>query len=151
MKILVDADACPVVIKEILFKAADRTKIAITLVANHYIRVPPSPFIKFIQVPSGFDIADDEIVKRVENGDLVITSDIPLADEVIEKSGLALSPRGELFTKENIKSRLNIRDFMDTMRASGVHTGGPPALNQTDRQNFANHLDRIITQFKKSH
>lgn len=151
MKILVDADACPVVIKEILFKAADRTKIAITLVANHYIRVPPSPFIKFIQVPSGFDIADDEIVKLVEKGDLVITSDIPLADEVIEKSGLALSPRGELFTKENIKSRLNIRDFMDTMRASGVHTGGPPALNQTDRQNFANHLDRIITQFKKSH
>ena len=146
-----DADACPVVIKEILFKAADRTKIAITLVANHYIRVPPSPFIKFIQVPSGFDIADDEIVKLVEKGDLVITSDIPLADEVIEKSGLALSPRGELFTKENIKSRLNIRDFMDTMRASGVHTGGPPALNQTDRQNFANHLDRIITQFKKSH
>ena len=151
MKILVDADACPVVIKEILFKAADRTKIAITLVANHYIRVPPSPFIKFIQVPSGFDIADDEIVKLVEKGDLVITSDIPLADEVIAKSGLALSPRGELFTKENIKSRLNIRDFMDTMRASGVHTGGPPALNQTDRQNFANHLDRIITQFKKSH
>ncbi|NQY48510.1 MAG: YaiI/YqxD family protein [Colwellia sp.] len=151
MKILVDADACPVVIKEILFKAADRTKIAITLVANHYIRVPPSPFIKFIQVPSGFDIADDEIVKLVEKGDLVITSDIPLADEVIEKSGLALSPRGEIFTKENIKSRLNIRDFMDTMRASGVHTGGPPALNQTDRQNFANHLDRIITQFKKSH
>ena len=151
MKIWVDADACPVVIKEILFKAADRTKIAITLVANHYIRVPPSPFIKFIQVPSGFDIADDEIVKLVEKGDLVITSDIPLADEVIEKSGLALSPRGELFTKENIKSRLNIRDFMDTMRASGVHTGGPPALNQTDRQNFANHLDRIITQFKKSH
>ena len=145
-----DADACPVVIKEILFKAADRTKIAITLVANHYIRVPPSPFIKFIQVPSGFDIADDEIVKRVEKGDLVITSDIPLADEVIEKSGLALSPRGELFTKENIKSRLNIRDFMDTMRASGVHTGGPPALNQTDRQNFANHLDRIITKFKQS-
>ena len=151
MKILVDADACPVVIKEILFKAADRTKIAITLVANHYIRVPPSPFIKFIQVPSGFDIADDEIVKLVEKGDLVITSYIPLADEVIAKSGLALSPRGELFTKENIKSRLNIRDFMDTMRASGVHTGGPPALNQTDRQNFANHLDRIITQFKKSH
>ncbi|MCJ8295921.1 MAG: YaiI/YqxD family protein [Colwellia sp.] len=150
MKIWVDADACPVVIKEILFKAADRTKIAITLVANHYIRVPPSPFIKFIQVPSGFDIADDEIVKRVENGDLVITSDIPLADEVIEKSGLALSPRGELFTKENIKSRLNIRDFMDTMRASGVHTGGPPALNQTDRQNFANHLDRIITKFKQA-
>lgn len=150
MKIWVDADACPVVIKEILFKAADRTKITTTLVANHNVRVPPSPFIKFMQVSSGFDVADDEIVKRVEEHDLVITGDIPLADEVITKSGIALSPRGELFTKENIKSRLNIRDFMDTMRASGVHTGGPPALNQTDRQNFANHLDRIITQFKKS-
>ncbi len=150
MKIWVDADACPVVIKEILFKAADRTKITTTLVANHYVRIPPSPFISFMQVSSGFDVADDEIVKRIEANDLVITSDIPLADEVIDKSGIALSPRGELYTKENIKSRLNIRDFMDTMRASGVQTGGPPALNQTDRQNFANHLDRIITQFKKA-
>jgi uncharacterized protein YaiI (UPF0178 family) len=150
MKIWVDADACPVVIKEILFKAADRTKIAIALVANHYVRIPPSPFISFMQVSSGFDVADDEIVKRLEANDLVITSDIPLADEVIDKGGIALSPRGELYTKDNIKSRLNIRDFMDTMRASGVHTGGPPALNQTDRQNFANHLDRIITQFKQS-
>jgi uncharacterized protein len=150
MKIWVDADACPVVIKEILFKAADRTKITTTLVANHYVRIPPSPFISFMQVNSGFDVADDEIVRRIEANDLVITSDIPLADEVIDKSGIALSPRGELYTKENIKSRLNIRDFMDTMRASGVQTGGPPALNQTDRQNFANHLDRIITQFKKA-
>jgi len=150
MKIWVDADACPVVIKEILFKAADRTKIATTLVANHHVRIPPSPFISFMQVSSGFDVADDEIVKRINASDLVITSDIPLADEVIDKGGIALSPRGELYTKENIKSRLNIRDFMDTMRASGVNTGGPPALNQTDRQNFANHLDRIITQFKKS-
>jgi uncharacterized protein YaiI (UPF0178 family) len=150
MKIWVDADACPVVIKEILFKAANRTKIATTLVANHYVRIPPSPFINFMQVSSGFDVADDEIVKRIEANDLVITSDIPLADEVIDKSGIALSPRGELYTKENIKSRLNIRDFMDTMRASGVQTGGPPALNQTDRQNFANHLDRIITQCKKA-
>jgi uncharacterized protein YaiI (UPF0178 family) len=150
MKIWVDADACPVVIKEILFKAADRTKITTTLVANHYVRIPPSPFISFMQVSSGFDVADDEIVKRIEANDLVITSDIPLADEVIDKSGIALSPRGELYTKENIKSRLNIRDFMDTMRASGVQTGGPPALNQNDRQNFANHLDRIITQFKKT-
>jgi len=150
MKIWVDADACPVVIKEILFKAADRTKITTTLVANHHVRIPPSPFISFMQVSSGFDVADDEIVKRINASDLVITSDIPLADEVIDKGGIALSPRGELYTKENIKSRLNIRDFMDTMRASGVNTGGPPALNQTDRQNFANHLDRIITQFKKS-
>ncbi len=150
MKIWVDADACPVVIKEILFKAADRAQIATTLVANHNVRVPPSRFISFMQVSSGFDIADDEIVKRVNEGDLVITSDIPLADEVIDKQCVALSPRGELYTKENIKSRLNIRDFMDTMRASGVQTGGPAALSQTDRQNFANHLDRIITQFKKS-
>lgn len=150
MKIWVDADACPVVIKEILFKAAERTKIMTTLVANHHIRIPPSKVIHFMQVSSGFDIADDEIVKRVEKNDLVITSDIPLADEVITKLGIALSPRGELFTKENIKSRLNIRDFMDTMRASGEHTGGPPPLNQSDRQAFANHLDTIIMRYQKS-
>ena len=149
MKIWVDADACPVVIKEILFKAADRAQIMTTLVANHNVRIPPSRYIKFMQVSSGFDIADDEIVKRVNEDDLVITSDIPLADEVIDKLALALSPRGELLTKENIKSRLNIRDFMDTMRASGVHTGGPPPLNQTDRQAFANHLDRIITRYQQ--
>ncbi len=150
MKIWVDADACPVVIKEILFKAAERTKISTTLVANHHIRIPPSRVIHFMQVSSGFDIADDEIVKRVEKGDLVITADIPLADEVITKSGIALSPRGELFTKENIKSRLNIRDFMDTMRASGAQTGGPPPLSQSDRQAFANHLDTILMKFQKS-
>ena len=150
MKIWVDADACPVVIKEILFKAAERTKIMTTLVANHHIRIPPSKVIYFMQVSSGFDIADDEIVKRVERDDLVITSDIPLADEVITKSGIALSPRGELFTKENIKSRLNIRDFMDTMRASGAQTGGPPPLSQSDRQTFANHLDTIIMRYQRS-
>ena len=150
MKIWVDADACPVVIKDILFKAANRAQIVTTLIANHYIKTPPSPFIKFVQVQSGFDIADDEIVKRVQKKDLVITSDIPLADEVITKLALALSPRGELYSKENIKSRLNIRDFMDTMRASGVHTGGPSAMSQTDRQNFANHLDRIIQQAQKA-
>lgn len=150
MKIWVDADACPVVIKEIIFKAADRAKIITILVANHHLRIPPSKYIQFMQVSSGFDVADDEIVKRVNEGDLVITSDIPLADEVIDKAALALSPRGELYTKENIKSRLNIRDFMDTMRASGVQTGGPPALNQGDRQTFANHLDRIITRFQQN-
>jgi hypothetical protein len=149
MKIWVDADACPVVIKDILFKAANRAQIETTLIANHYIKIPPSPFIKFVQVQSGFDIADDEIVQRVQKNDLVITSDIPLADEVITKLALALSPRGELYSKENIKSRLNIRDFMDTMRASGIHTGGPSAMSQTDRQNFANHLDRIIQQAQK--
>jgi hypothetical protein len=144
MKIWVDADACPVVIKEILFKAAERTKIETILVANHVIRTPPSKVIRFLKVNSGFDVADDEIVKRVEPNDLVITADIPLADEIIEKKAIALSPRGELFTKENIKSKLNMRDFMDTMRASGVNTGGPAALNQADRQAFANHLDVII-------
>ncbi|PCJ48168.1 MAG: hypothetical protein COA74_09895 [Gammaproteobacteria bacterium] len=148
MKIWVDADACPVVIKEILFKAAGRTKILLTLIANQYIQTPPSPFINSLQVTSGFDVADDEIVKRCNEGDLVITSDIPLAYEIIEKQGIALSPRGELFTTENIKARLNIRDFMDTMRSSGVNSGGPPPLSQSDRQAFANHLDKILTQFK---
>jgi uncharacterized protein YaiI (UPF0178 family) len=146
MKIWVDADACPVVIKEILFKAADRTKVQTTLVANQPIHTPRSPFIKSLQVSSGFDVADDEIVKRLEAGDLVITSDIPLAAEVIEKGGMALSPRGELHTEENIKARLNIRDFMDTMRASGIQTGGPPPLNQADRMAFANHLDTLLTR-----
>ncbi len=146
MKIWVDADACPVVIKDILFKAAERTKVILTLVANQYIRTPPSPYINMQQVAAGFDVADHQIVQRCNPGDLVITSDIPLADEIIEKGGLALSPRGELFTAENIKGRLNIRDFMDTMRASGINSGGPPALSQSDRQQFANHLDKILRQ-----
>ena len=145
MKIWVDADACPVVIKEVLFRAAERKQISLILVANHQIRVPPSSFIQFMQVPAGFDVADNEIVKRVEKGDLVITGDIPLAAEVIEKEAQALNPRGELYTMDNIKARLNMRDFMETMRASGVEVGGgPPPLNQKDRQNFANHLDRIL-------
>lgn len=144
MKIWVDADACPVVIKEVIFRAAERTKVHTILVANHYIRTPKSPYIQFKQVSSGFDVADDEIVKLVETGDLVITSDIPLASEVIDKEALALSPRGELFTAANIKSRLNIRDFMDTMRASGVQTGGPAKISQQDRMQFANHLDSVL-------
>lgn len=146
MKIWVDADACPVVIKEILFKAAERTKIKVTLVANQAVRVPPSRFISAIQVGSGFDVADNEIVKRLETGDLVITGDIPLAADVIEKGGHALSPRGERYTADNIKARLNIRDFMDTLRGSGIDTGGPPALNQGDRKSFADHLDRLLAQ-----
>lgn len=144
MNIWVDADACPVVIKDILYRAAHRAQIHMTLVANHALTTPPSPYIKTQVVSSGFDVADDEIVKKVLADDLVITSDIPLADEVITKGAKALSPRGELYTKANIKARLNIRDFMDTMRASGVHSGGQQPLNQTDRQNFANHLDTII-------
>ena len=144
MQIWVDADACPKVVKEILFRVAVRAKVNVTLLANHFLTVPRSPFLSFRQVSHGFDVADDEIVRLVEAGDLVITSDIPLAAEVIAKGGLALSSRGELFTESNIKERLNIRDFMDTMRSSGIQTGGPAALNQKDRQNFANHLDRLI-------
>ena len=144
MKIWVDADACPGVIKEILFRAANREKLETTLVANKAMRIPKSPYIKLQVVVAGFDVADNEIVKQVSTGDIVITSDIPLAAEVIEKDAHALSPRGELFTIDNIKSRLNIRDFMETMRASGVQTGGPPPLSQSDRQAFANHLDRLI-------
>lgn len=147
MTIWVDADACPVVIKEILFRAATRTGEPLTLVANQYIRVPPAPNIRTVQVPAGFDVADNEIVKRLVAGDLVITADIPLAAEAIEKGALALSPRGELHTAEDIGARLNMRDFMDTMRSSGVDVGGgPPPLSQADRQNFANQLDRWLAQ-----
>lgn len=145
MNLWVDADACPVVIREILFRAAERTKTTLTLVANQSLSIPPSRFIKTQRVSSGFDVADNEIVNQVQSGDLVITSDIPLASEVIDKGALALSPRGELFTSENIKARLNMRDFLETMRSSGVQSGGPPPLSQTDRQAFANHLDRILT------
>ncbi len=146
MKIWVDADACPVVIKDILFRAAERTGLQLTLVANQSIRVPSAPNIKMLQVASGFDVADNEIVRLSAAGDLVITSDIPLAAEVIEKGGYALSPRGEMYTTDNIKARLTMRDFMDSLRSSGIDTGGPPALNQGDRQAFANHLDRFLAK-----
>ena len=146
MKIWVDADACPVVIKEILFRAAKRTGIQLTLVANQPIPIPPSPYIKMLRVAAGFDIADNEIVKRLSVDDLVITGDIPLAAEVIEKGGLALNPRGELYSADNIKARLNMRDFMDTLRASGIDTGGPPPLSQNDRKNFANQLDKWLVR-----
>jgi len=146
MKIWVDADACPVTIKDILFRAAKRTKVLMTLVANRSIQIPASDNIKMLRVASGFDVADNEIVKRVSAGDLVITGDIPLAAEVIEKGAHALNPRGELYSIDTIKSRLNMRDFMDTMRSSGVHTGGPPPLSQSDRQAFANHLDQLLTR-----
>ncbi|RUM94000.1 MAG: YaiI/YqxD family protein [Thiothrix sp.] len=150
MKIWVDADACPVVIKDILFRAAERTEVPVALVANQPIRIPPSRNISFIQVASGFDVADNEIVKRTSKGDLVITSDIPLASEVIEKGAQALTPRGEMYTLENIKARLTMRDFMESLRSSGVDTGGPPALNHGDRQAFANQLDKILTQYEKN-
>ncbi len=152
MHIWVDADACPVVIKEILFKAAKRTGVFMTLVANRFIQIPQADNIKMLKVQAGFDVADNEIVQRVEQDDLVITGDIPLAAEVIEKGGQALNPRGELYSASSIKSKLNMRDFMDTMRSSGVQMGGgSPPLNQTDRQNFANHLDRILTQYQSRH
>ena len=149
MQIWVDADACPKVVKEVLCRAATRTGIQLTFVANHYIPVPAAFNIKSIQVESGFDVADDEIVRRSEAGDLVISGDIPLAAELIEKKVQVLNPRGELYTEATIKARLNIRDFMDTMRASGIHTGGPAALSQTDRREFANQLDRILAKYKK--
>tara|TARA_B110000438_G_C15807310_1_gene648011 strand:+ start:893 stop:1336 length:444 start_codon:yes stop_codon:yes gene_type:complete len=146
MKIWVDADACPVVIKEILFRAAERTQTTTTLLANHYLKVPPSKVISFIQVTAGFDVADDEIVKRAAPNDLVITADIPLAAEVVEKGCLALNPRGELYTESNIRQRLNMRDFMDTLRSSGIDTGGAPPISQSDRQAFANNLDKLLAQ-----
>lgn len=141
MEIWVDADACPVVIKEILFRAAERTKTKTTFVSNHNIKTPASKFITRLRVMSGFDVADNEIVKRLNKGDLVVTSDIPLADEVLTNGGCALSPRGELFTKETIKAKLNMRDFMETLRSSGVQTGGPSSLSQSDRKAFADQLD----------
>ena len=148
MTIWVDADACPVVIKEILFRAANRTGVMLMLVANQPLQVPPSRHIKTLQVAAGFDVADNEIVKRLEQGDLVITSDIPLAAEAIEKGALALSPRGELHSTENIGARLNMRDFMDTMRSSGVEVGGgPPALGPRDKQEFANALDSYLAKY----
>ena len=144
MQIWVDADACPVVIKEILFRAAKRTGVQLTLVANQFIAVPKFPSIQTIRVRAGFDVADNEIVKKCSAGDLVVTSDIPLAAEVIEKGAYALSPRGEMYTSDDIRARLTMRDFMDTMRASGIDTGGPPTFSQSDRQRFANHLDTLL-------
>lgn len=146
MKIWVDADACPVVIKEILYKAAQRTGVQLTLVANRPIRIPSLPCIHFVQVASGLDVADNEIVKKLVAGDLVVTGDIPLAANVLEKGGVALNPRGELYTGDTIKSRLSDRDFMDNLRAAGINTGGPPILNKRDRQNFANQLDRFLAR-----
>lgn len=148
MKIWVDADACPVVIKEILFRAAERTGVKLTFVANQPVNIPKSRYINYIQVSQGFDVADNEIVKRLSAGDLVITGDIPLAADVIEKGGSALSARGEKYTKENIKARLSMRDFMESLRSSGVNTGGPPALNQSDRKAFADALDKFLTRHK---
>ncbi|MCB5187847.1 YaiI/YqxD family protein [Methylobacillus caricis] len=146
MQIWVDADACPVAIKEILFRAAERTGIMVTLVANKLLRVPPSPHIRALQVPGGFDVADQEIVQKLESGDLVITADIPLAAEVIAKGGHALNPRGEMYDKGSIGERLAMRHFMEDLRSSGVELGGPSSFSQSDRQAFAAALDRFIAR-----
>ncbi|MDQ6984482.1 MAG: YaiI/YqxD family protein [Ghiorsea sp.] len=150
MKIWVDADACPVPVKEILFRAAERAKITTVLVANSVMRVPKSTYISAVQVDAGADVADQYIVDALAVGDLVITADVPLAADVIEKGGLALNPRGSMFTPDSIKSQLSMRNFMDDLRGSGVITGGQAAFNHSDRQAFANALDREITKFIKS-
>lgn len=146
MTIWVDGDACPVVIKDILFRAAERTSTLVTFVANHALNLPKSKYLKMLQVSSGFDVADNEIVRRVAAGDLVVTSDIPLAAEVVEKGAIGLNPRGERYTVENIKATLNMRDFMDMMRSSGVDTGSTAVFSQADRQRFANSLDSWLAQ-----
>jgi uncharacterized protein YaiI (UPF0178 family) len=146
MHIWVDADACPGVIKDILFRAAERLQIAMTLVANKPLRTPPSKFIRMLQVPRGFDVADNEIAKRVETGDLVVTADIPLASDVIERGAHALNPRGEFYTPDNIRERLALRNYLSELRDSGVQTGGSAPLDNTDRKRFADQLDRFLTQ-----
>ncbi len=150
MEIWVDADACPAMIKDILFRAAQRTKTPLTLIANHPLRIPSSRYIQFKQVSAGFDVADNEIVKKLNVGDLVITADIPLAAEVVAKGGHALNPRGERYTTENIRERLTMRDFMETLRSSGIVTGGPSALNHSDKKVFADQLDKFLAQHKNN-
>ena len=149
MQIWVDADACPVVIRDILFRAAERTGVTLTLVANKALRLPPGHNLHFVQVPAGFDAADKRIVELMVAGDLVITADVPLAAAAIGKGGVALNPRGELYTSENVRERLSVRNFLDELRGSGVNTGGPGALSQRERQLFANQLDRLLARYVK--
>lgn len=146
MQIWVDADACPAVVKQTLFRASQRTGVSLTLVANQPLTVPKAPQIRAIQVPRGFDVADSEIVGRCQPGDLVITADVPLAAEVIGKGAHALNPRGEMYSADTIRERLTMRDFMDTLRASGIQSGGPSTLSQSDRQRFANALDAFLAK-----
>ena len=149
MQIWVDADACPKVIKEILFRAAERVRVPLNLVANRPLRIPRSPYIKILQVTAGFDVADNRIVEQVQPDDLVVTADIPLAAAVIEKGGHALDPRGELYTENNIRERLAVRDFMDELRGAGVVTSGPAEFRQSDRKAFANELDRLLRKWEQ--
>jgi uncharacterized protein len=148
MQIWVDADACPGVIKDILYRVAQRAQLNVILVANKALHTPRSAFIRVVQVARGFDVADNHIVNAVEPGDLVVTADIPLAAAVVEKEAFALNPRGEFYSRENVRELLDMRNFMDTLRSSGVETGGPPAFGQNDRQAFANRLDRFLVQRK---
>ena len=149
MHIWVDADACPAVIKDILYRAAGRAKIPMTLVANKLLRTPPSPYIRALQVPRGIDVADSHIVRELASGDLVITADIPLAADVIARGGHALNPRGEFYSTENIQERLALRNYLDEMRSMGERTGGPAALDNTDRKRFADQLDRFLTRQRR--
>jgi uncharacterized protein YaiI (UPF0178 family) len=146
MQIWVDADACPNVVKDILYRAADKRHVMMTLVANQWLKVPISPYIRTLQVPSGFDVADNKIAQEVVPGDLVITADIPLAAQVVAKGAYALNHRGQFYTKDNIQEQLALRDFLSELRSGGVVTTGPSPINQADRQAFANQLDRFITQ-----
>ena len=150
MHILVDADACPVVIRDILYRAAQKRGIKLTLFANQSFQIPASPLISLYQVAKGPDMADHEIVARVKEDDLVITADIPLASEVLENGALVVTPRGERYTENNIRQRLQMRDFMETMRSSGEYTGGPSALSLTDRKNFSDQLDSLLTRTKRA-
>lgn len=150
MKILVDADACPRVIKEVLYKTVERLSINLILVADQYLRIPQSRFIKTIQVPSDIDSADEKIVDLTLTGDLVVTADIPLADQVVSKRAYAINPRGELYTEKNIKERLAMRDMMTEMRNAGMELGGPPPFNPKDKEKFANQLDRFLTKHLKN-
>jgi uncharacterized protein YaiI (UPF0178 family) len=145
-QVWVDADACPGVIREILFRAAERAGVQVTLVANQWLRTPPSRYIRALQVPGGFDVADSAIVERVAAGDLVVTQDIPLAARVLEKGAMAVNPRGDRYTPDNMAERLSIRNFMEELRGAGVQTGGPAVFHARDRQNFANQLDRWLAQ-----
>jgi uncharacterized protein len=145
-QVWVDADACPGAVKEILFRAAERARVQVTLVANQWLRTPPLRFIRALQVQGGFDVADSEIVDRVQPGDLVVTQDIPLAARVLDKGGIAVNPRGERYTADNMAERLSMRNFMEELRGAGVQTGGPATFNARDRQAFANQLDRWLAQ-----
>lgn len=149
MHIWVDGDACPAVVKDILFRAAERTQTPLTLVANKLLRVPPSQYVRALQVAHGFDVADNHIVEQIQPGDLVVSADIPLVSQVIDKGGVALNPRGTFYTTANVKEHLAMRNFMEEMRSSGMEGGGPPPFSQADRQAFANQLDRFLASAKR--